>query len=182
MILSLFRASERSPIPNQIYGNLVTAARDPDLYRKCGIEDSVMGRFDLLSLHVFLFSRCLREADVSGAQELSQEVFDLYVDGVEIALRELGIGDTSVPKRKKKMIHSFYGLVEDLDPPLKKDDLKAIETIVQKRFYQTENASGAAALASYISDNAKRLTNIETDRVFAGDFQFTSVLESADHV
>ena len=177
MILSLFRRADRSPIPNQIYGILVAAARDSELFRQCNIEDTVMGRFDILSLHVYLFARRMRNADTQGAEELVQEVFDLYVDGVEIALRELGIGDTTVPKRKKKMIHSFYGMVEEFDPVLDGNKQPELEKAVAARFFNDSDTDQAGLLAKYITANAGHLAEVDLSDVFRGHLEFLSISE-----
>ncbi len=180
MILSLFRTADRSPIPNQIYGILVAAARDPALYIEGGIDDSTMGRFDMLSLHIFLFVRRLRGSEAKGADEIGQDVFDLYVDGVEIALRELGIGDTSVPKRKKKMIHSFFGLADDLEGPLDDNDSAALETAVVRRFYAGRNKQEAALLCDYIGNNAAILEATPLGELLGGNFCLAKISQLAE--
>ena len=177
MIFSFFRDAERSPIPNQIYGILVAAARDPDLFRSCKIDDSVMGRFDMLSLHVYLFARRMRHDELQGAEDMVQEVFDLYVDGVEIALREIGIGDTTVPKRKKKMIHSFYGMIEEFDPALDGKNMTALEEAVSKRFYKEPGGVEAGLLARYISANSEHLANVNADEMLHGQLHLLSIGE-----
>ncbi len=72
-----------------------------------------------------MLSRRLVREDTPVSQSLNQEVFDRFTDETDRALRELGVGDTSVPKRKKRLVHSFYALVEEFSGPLDSKDTDA---------------------------------------------------------
>src|ERR1700759_3106086 len=81
-----------------IYGMIVTQAREPIFYRDLGVPDTVNGRFDLLLLHLWLLLRRLRNV-AHGGVELSQALFDRFCEDMDDNLREMGIGDQTVPKR-----------------------------------------------------------------------------------
>lgn len=156
MILSLFRKSSSDGIPHQLYGGLMTQSRSRFLYADYGVPDTVMGRFDMLALHVYLFARRMRAEDSEIGNSLSQDVFDLFVKDIERALRELGIGDTTVPKRKKKMVRSFYGQIDDFDAAMNDEDLTGLSGKVAERYLEND-ATGATELASYMLDQEKHL-------------------------
>ena len=110
-------------------------ARDPWFYDQVGIPDTVMGRFDMLALHVYLLARRFKGENTTESRSLSQKVFDLFVDDLDRALRELGVGDTTVPKRKKKMVRSFYGQIEDFDHHLDGGNFEQMLIGVSKRYF-----------------------------------------------
>ena len=118
MFAGLFKRSRAHEVPQELYGSVVAQARLPVFFTDFGFEDTVTGRFDVVLLHLFLLSRRLVREDTPLSQSLNQEIFDHFTEETDRALRELGVGDTTVPKRKKKMIHSFYALVQDLSGPL----------------------------------------------------------------
>jgi cytochrome b pre-mRNA-processing protein 3 len=90
-----------------IYGMIVTQAREPLFYRDLGVPDTVNGRFDLLVLHLWMVLRQLRSAgDKSG---LSQALFDHFCNDMDANLREMGVGDLTVPKRMQAFGEAFYG-------------------------------------------------------------------------
>ncbi len=124
MFSRLFGKSRSHEVPQQLYGTVVTQARQPVFFTHYGFADSVTGRFDVLALHLYLFSRRLVREDTDTSQSLNQEVFDYFTADTDRALRELGVGDTSVPKRKKKMIRTFYALVEEFGPALDAADIR----------------------------------------------------------
>ena len=116
MILRFLARSRPDPVPQQLYGAVVTQARKPVFYLSRDFPDTVTGRFDVLALHMFLFSRRLSAEGDPRAPSLSQDVFDAFTGGLDDALRSLGIGDTSVPKRKQAMVRGFYGQIDEFAP------------------------------------------------------------------
>ena len=133
-----------------------------------------MGRFDMLSLHTYLFSRrLLKEKDQRLAAALNQEVFDLFVEDVERALREIGIGDTTVPKRKKKMIRSFFGQIEDFDPVLDQDDTSDFMDRVKRRFL-ADSTNNPKLLGNYIMDTEAWLETQPIEAILTGNLVWNS--------
>lgn len=174
MLSSFFKKSLSQTAPQHIYGGVMTHARTPAFYLDFAVPDTVMGRFDMLSLHIYLLARKLREEGSEIAQGLSQEVFDLYVYDVERALRELGIGDTSVPKKKKKMIRSFYGQIDDFDAALNNKNEGLIQDKVATRYLaEIENAK-PDLLANYMLKTDKHLENQEIKEIVSGNVSWLS--------
>jgi cytochrome b pre-mRNA-processing protein 3 len=90
-----------------IYGMIVTQAREPLFYRELAVPDTVNGRFDMVVLHIWMVLRRLKP--VAGGQELSQALFDRFCDDMDGNLREMGVGDLTVPKRMQAFGEAFYG-------------------------------------------------------------------------
>ncbi len=106
--LSLGRKTNHERAGFGLYGAAVAAARDPFLYTDAGVPDTLDGRFDAISLHVFLLiQRLNRETEPGPA--LAQAVFDAMFADMDINLREMGVGDMSVGKRNRAMWEAFHG-------------------------------------------------------------------------
>lgn len=106
-MLERFRKLRRNrQVVDALYTAIVADARQPDLYLNLELPDTVMGRFESLSIHVFLvLARC---RDDAGLKALAQDLVDRFITDVEDSLREIGIGDPSVPKRMRKLAGMFY--------------------------------------------------------------------------
>ncbi len=93
----------------ELYAQCLETVRQPFFYTKYDIEDTMDARFDLLLLHVYIIIEynLLRCPDI--ASELNQAVFDVLFADMDQTLREIGIGDTGLPKRMKKMMLGFNG-------------------------------------------------------------------------
>jgi cytochrome b pre-mRNA-processing protein 3 len=166
MIFNIFKRRDRSPIPQQLYGGLVAQARNPVFFTHYGFADTVTGRFDCLAMHMFLFSRRIKFEKAENAAELGQDVFDRFVDNLDQALRELGIGDQSVPKRKKKLVHTFYGQIEDFDPPLTAGDREALQEAVARRFFEPDKGADNLSAAEVGATEASKHAALTADYMF----------------
>jgi cytochrome b pre-mRNA-processing protein 3 len=106
-----FKHFRKSPSPpatiEAIYGMIVAQARDPAFYAAFGVPDTVDGRFDMLLLHLWMVLRRLRRG--ADGSQLSQALFDHFCADMDGNLREMGVGDLTVPKRMQKFGEAFYG-------------------------------------------------------------------------
>lgn len=172
MFANLFKKSSTSEIPHQIYGSLMAQARAEFLFTDFGVPDTVMGRFDMLAMHVYLVARRLRAESEEIFETLNQDVFDLFVADIERALRELGIGDTTVPKRKKKMVRSFYGQIEDFDEHMSDKDAEALAKASKVRYLNEVNDGDSDGLAAYMMKTEEKLASQSAADLLAGKISF----------
>lgn len=108
MIVSLFRRRRRDEGIEPLYGAMMARALDPVLYAVHGVPDTFEGRFEAVALVTGLILRRLR-ALPPPAGAAAQELVDRTFDGIDSAMREIGISDVGVPKRMKKFANGFYG-------------------------------------------------------------------------
>src|SRR5262249_5341195 len=124
MIFRLFRRDPRTATITALYGAIVAQARTPEFYLTFGAPDTAEGRFDLIVLHLALFCRRLGREGLGSegahglAQSLSQGVFDMFCRDMDHSLREMGVGDLTVPKKMQKLGEAFYGRLEVYDRAL----------------------------------------------------------------
>ena len=182
LIKKFFIKNPQEDVPHLIYGRVVAQARNPALFEDFAVQDTVIGRYDMLSLHVFLLNNRLkrqRGEDKSKCSALSQTVFDLFVGDVERGLRDIGFADTSVHKRKKRLIRSYFALIEEFDQALENSRIDRITTAVAKRYFenlpQSEQSSRAKLLASYIVQCAKILATQANGELLSGKLKWPPV-------
>ena len=131
-----------------IYGMIVTQAREPLFYRDFGVPDTVNGRFDLLVLHLWMILRRLKSME--SASGLSQALFDRFCDDMDANLREMGVGDLTVPKRMQAFGEAFYGRSAAYDQAL----IAGQEPLAQALCKNILNGQGiehARGLARYVT-------------------------------
>lgn len=124
MVLSrLFGRKSHDDAAHQLYLTAAGQARQPVFYRAGGAPDTLDGRFDLLTLHVFLLLRRLSASPSGKPQaELAQSLFDVMFGDMDRNLREMGVGDLTVGKRIREMSEAFYGRVEAYETGILADD------------------------------------------------------------
>jgi cytochrome b pre-mRNA-processing protein 3 len=168
MVLSLFRKSRAEPSVERVYAAIVAASRAPGLYASMGVPDTVMGRFESLALHVSLALRRLKQLP-PPADALAQELVDRFFGGLDSALREIGIGDVSVPKKVKKLGQAFYGRLKAYDEALAEEAAAdALELALARNVLdQPEKPGLAASLAAHVRTSALRLDSAGLDDILA---------------
>src|SRR5262249_15571344 len=107
---SLFAPSPETLAAQRLLGAVMTEARKPDLYEKAGVLDTIDGRSDVLTAHLF-FVRHRLKSEGDNARRLAQRLFDAAFANFDEALREMGVGDLSVGKKIRKMAEAFYGRI-----------------------------------------------------------------------
>jgi cytochrome b pre-mRNA-processing protein 3 len=101
MLTWLTRRSSEARVATELYGLIVTAARQPEFYLAGGVPDTKEGRFALLVMHMALVLERLRPEGEAGSV-LGQALIETFVTDIDDNMREIGIGDLSVPRNVKK--------------------------------------------------------------------------------
>jgi cytochrome b pre-mRNA-processing protein 3 len=173
MILAQWRARRASKaLIEQIRGEIVAAARRPELYEALGAPDRMDGRFELLTLHAGLVLR--RLAALGGVGDaVAQDLVDSLFSHFDDTLREIGYADVGVAKRLKTMGRAFYGRNAAYAAAL--DDTPAeLATTLARNVYGAGggDAPQAEALAHYVASLDAALGSIPIETFTEGRFRF----------
>lgn len=189
MLRRFFKANKTNQtITQRVYAQIVAQARQRAFYSDFGVPDSLDGRFNMIVLHNFLLFNRLQSSS-EAAEALSQDIFDLFRLDMDHCLRELGVGDTIVPKRMKKMMQVFYGRSDGYKSALGSDDqlseltdalfrnilsyneiLFAAESEMPKETAISDARAGA--LAAYVIACADILETQDEAAILAGSLSF----------
>lgn len=154
-----------------IYGMIVTQAREPLFYRELGVPDTVNGRFDLLVLHLWMVLRRMRP--LAGGTDLSQALFDRFCDDMDANLREMGVGDLTVPKRMQAFGEAFYGRAAAYDPALSAGREPLAQALC-KNILNGEDIEKARRLAIYAEAAIAALAGLDEATLLRGSWKFPS--------
>jgi cytochrome b pre-mRNA-processing protein 3 len=169
MILRLFRRDPLAGTIAALYGVIVAQARKPSFYLAFGAPDTAEGRFDMIVLHLALFCRRLGREPAGNdagalAQSLSQSVFDMFCRDMDHNLREMGVGDLTVPKTMQRLGEAFYGRLEVYDRALAADGDEALAAALSRNVLaEAAPSAHARRLAAYVRTAVRHLD--ETPRV-----------------
>lgn len=144
MIFGYFARKRRNrQIVDELYRHLTAEARNPVFFAQMNVPDSVMGRFEMLSLFMVLF---FRRTDHAGpaVKQLAQDMVDTFFEDIDHSLRELGVGDVSVPKRMKKLARMFYGRANAYGPTLAQHDVEALAEALARNIHPSADATVGA--------------------------------------
>ncbi|WP_147430937.1 ubiquinol-cytochrome C chaperone family protein [Oceanibaculum indicum] len=173
------RTARRRYSADSLYLALVALAREPRFYTELGVPDTVDGRFEMLSLFVYLALRRLRREGEASAR-FSQELFDTMFADMDQSLRELGAGDLGVAPRIKRMAEGFYGRIAAYDKALEEGD-GALVTALSRNLYGTVKPDEAvlARMAAIVRQLDGLFAGLPAEALYAGEPQvpLTPVLD-----
>jgi cytochrome b pre-mRNA-processing protein 3 len=125
-LLALFRRKPHERAGFTLYTAAVGAARDPTLFGKLGVPDTLDGRFDVINLYVGLLVRRLRADPDARGVALAQALFDAMFADMDMNLREMGVSDLRVGRRVKDMWEAFHGRAVAYEAALDANDTGAL--------------------------------------------------------
>ena len=170
MFFGLFgKKNQNRAIVDRQYATLTAMAREPYFYTDLGVPDTVMGRFEMLSIVMILFFRRTRTSPRSG-QEIAQEIVDAFFQDIDHSIRELGIGDQGVPKRMKKLAGMFYGRLEAYAVSLDAKDGTALAEALRRNIYpeMQESAPDLKGLADWMMQTDADLAALDEEDISRG--------------
>lgn len=142
----------RDPDAAKLYGAIVAQARLPVFYQSLEVPDTLEGRFLMLSAHLFaVLHRLKREGP--AAHGLAQSLTDSFSADIETVLREIGVGDLSIPKKMRGL---------------------AASTTLSEALPQDQRPSEAASrrLAHYLMELVRQVDAQSVAALGAGDVRF----------
>lgn len=169
MLKRLFKPRPAQTAGRALYAKVVSQARSPALYAELGAPDTVEGRFELYSLHVYLILERLKGQGPQAA-DTAQALFDTYVSALDHALREMGVGDLSVGKRMRKLGEAFYGRVNSYEQALAElPDTASLEALLTRTVYESADAAQLPRMVAYVLRQRESLAAQPVEALAAGE-------------
>jgi len=175
-MLPLFRKSPK-PTFTALYGAIVAQGREAAFYEDYRVPDTVLGRLDMIILHLALAVRRLREGG-EGGKAAAQGVFDTFCRDMDDNLREMGISDQGIPKHMQRVGEAFYGRARAYDAALDDADEGAqdgalVEALRRNVYAEGSDSPDAASrLAAYVRQAVVMLSGQAPERIADGEIRF----------
>ena len=161
----------------EIYGAIVTQARQPAFYARLGVPDTPAGRYDMVVLHLVLVLERLRQG--GAAEPLQQALIETFVADMDDSMRELGTGDVIVGKKVRRAAAGFYERALDYRAALAAEDTGTLEQALARHGLAGNAGQTGRALAAYVRAAAAALES-QGSEVLAGRVAFPLVSALAE--
>lgn len=169
----------RRPAPSGVdatYITLVAQARNPFFYLKLAVPDTLDGRFEMIVLHLFLLQH--RLLDEPSAQGFAQQLSEAFFRDMDRSVRELGVADTGVGKRIKRMGTAYHGRLQAYRAAL--SDPQKLRAALARNLYGTVaegDVRSLDAMADYIHRQATALAGAPLSTLTDGLYSWQSPQE-----
>ena len=154
----------------EIHGEIVAAARAPELYAAFSAPDDLDGRFEMVVLHAGLLLRRLNDFGDAG-RPLAQEIVDRLFVGFDDALREMSISDAGVRRRVRGFAEAFFGRSAVYHAALETGNARALAEALARNVYRGQvgaDALGPRLLAERVFKRWRSAFEAVGSRRFSG--------------
>ncbi len=158
MLRWLRKRTETGRRASELYGGVVTAARQPIFYGMFGVPDTPEGRFELVALHLYLAIESIDRTQ--SGNDLKQMVIETFVVDMDDCMREMGVGDLAVPKKVKRAAAAFYERATSYQRGLTDADNGNLSDSLRLYVFadSADRKDASAALARYVRAASAALT------------------------
>ena len=97
---------------NILYNNILSLSRNKLFYNKFDLIDTFQNRIHLIFIHIsFIFIKIKQNNKNRIYKTFYQKIFDLIFCKIELNMREIGFGDTTINKNMKFLVKTFYNIL-----------------------------------------------------------------------
>ena len=169
-MFGLFSRKSNKPLIDKLHGEIMAGVLNPALYLGYGVPDTFEGRFEMLVLHGALTTRRIELLPAPGP-DLAQDLTDGIFRALDATLREMGVGDVTVPKKMKKHAESYAGRAFSYFSALQAQDENALRLALARNVYGDEARAASpegGRLAAYALAIDARLATYDLDHFLSG--------------
>ena len=112
-----------------IYNNLIKLTRNKNLYNKMTNKDSFSDRLVIFLIHFAFFLKIYKS---HNSKNVMQNIYDFIFKQIELSIREIGYGDTSINSKMKKYLNLFHLILDKVE---RWDQIP----IIEKKDFLTDN-------------------------------------------
>ena len=149
-----------------LWHRVVEVAREPQWYAKCGIADSVAGRFDCITVVLSLV--LLRLEGSAAVRSQTARLTELFVADMDGQLRQSGIGDVVMGKHMGKLMSALGGRIDAFRAALAEPGDAALAAAVERNITLIDGAD-VGAVAKEMRVIAATLATTDDAALIAGE-------------
>lgn len=157
----------------ELYGSIVAAARREAFYATHGVPDTPDGRFAMVVTHTYLVLERLRR-EGAAARDLNRALVEAYVSDMDDCMREMGVGDLTVPRKVKKAAGALYDCMAEFRTAASVGE-EALADALRRTLLPSEPQAVAGQIAAYMNKAAAALEAQPAADVLSGRVAFARI-------
>lgn len=157
----------------ELYGSIVAAARREAFFAQHGVPDTPDGRFAMVVTHTYVTLERLRQEGAAG-RDLSRALVEAFITDMDDCMREMGVGDLTVPRKVRKAAGALYDCVAEFDKAAAGGEA-ALADAVHRTLLPSEAPAVAGRVAAYMIKAAAELAAQPASDVLSGRVAFARI-------
>ena len=179
---------DRDGIP-ALYEALSHQARQPAFFTDFGVADTPEGRYGVIVLHMFLAMERLasasaaddREGGGKAREEARRRLVEAFIDDMDQAFREMGVGDLGVPAKVKRAAAGLLETVDALTGAIRKPAASDLDAVLQSVLPSAPGRRvDVARIAAYLRASKAEFAIQDLGAILSGTVRFAA-LDGTNH-
>ena len=160
---------------DKLYSKILTLSRNKLFYRDLSFCDTFQNRINLIFLHIsFLFIKVKQIDNSNSYYKFYQGMFDYIFRKIEINMREIGYGDTTVNKNMKFLVKNFYNILLNCEDYEKKTfDKKSLFLFKYLDINKAHKHNKSINIIEYFNQYHSFCLDLSANNVLKGDLNFS---------
>ena len=169
MLAWLRSRRDRRRTARELYGSIVTQARNRCFYADWGIPDSTQGRFEMIVLHLALALQRFEAAGQAG-RRMARAISETFVIDMDDSMREMTFGDLAVPREIKRVVAALVDRHRAYTTALAAPENGPLQAVLETQmgYLREPGRLDVTSLAQYIRDAAAALARQSDAQVLSG--------------
>ena len=158
---------------DNLYNNILLFSRNKLFYTKFDLIDTFQNRIHLIFIHIsFIFIKIKQNNKNQIYKILYQKIFDLTFNKIELNMREIGFGDTTINTNMKFLVKNFYNIL------LKCEKYKKMTFSEKNKFlsnylkFNSDKISNYEGIIDYFNQYKAFCFDLPLDSVLRGEIKF----------
>ena len=157
-----------------LYNNILLLCRNTLFYTKFDLIDTFQNRIHLIFIHIsFIFIK-IKQNDKNKIYKIFyQKIFDLVFNKIELNMREIGFGDTTINKNMRFLVKTFYNILFNCEK------YKQMNIDAKNRFFNKylelnniKNTTNNRGIIEYFNKYEAFCFDLSPDSVLEGELKF----------
>ena len=159
---------------NRLYNNILLLSRNKLFYTKFDLIDAFQNRIHLIFIHIsFIFIKIKQNHKNKMFKIFYQNLFDLIFANIELNMREIGYGDTTINKNMRFLTKAFYNVLLHCEK-YKKMNEEEKKVFFNKYLAQNniKNNANIKDIVEYFNKYEAFCFDLSSDSVLKGELKF----------
>jgi cytochrome b pre-mRNA-processing protein 3 len=157
-----------------IYDAIIRQSRLPEFYTKCGVPDDLVGRYNMIVIHLIILIVSSKSFSSIATYDLSQGILEDFTRDMDAMVRDLGVEDAYVEQEVKKVMELCLSDMILYEKAIASMDKKALSSAIISNFKSTSEYTNVAdaALAEYMLNSIGGIQRQPEDLILKGHIEF----------
>ena len=157
-----------------LYNNILLLCRNTLFYTKFDLIDTFQNRIHLIFIHSsFIFIKIKQNNKNKIYKIFYQEMFDLIFNKIELNMREIGFGESTINKNMRFLVKTFYSILFSCEKYKEMNlDTKNIFLNKYLELNNIKNITNNKDIIEYFDKYEAFCVDLNPDSVLKGELKF----------